>query len=385
MARTTSTLLATLTILVLTACSPAGPVIGFNIWDTKPHAEDPQRVVREVEAMHAAGFRRVALIPFVYADLTSGRVRQVWPGDTFASMTDAELSAAIRRAKQLGMTANVTPFVEPRNRSVGRNMIAFTPATLAGRVFWADYREAVVGYAKLAKAAGADEFNVGSELVGMDYDRANAGEWTKLIDAAAGAFGGDVGYTTQHWTFDQPATVDMIWRHPKINAVSLSAYLDHQPEHGHPGLATPADCRGKASDGPAFVDLVTRNFDAFYAKRIKPVADAVKKPVRIGEFGIPPYDTATLAPYRWDWPANTGYDAEEAANVWRGVLAAIDKRPEIRSIDAWIWAWPGGFRDDSFGLRPGLTDARPGDGFDESQNNAAWGVLRSAALKEEHR
>ena len=363
-------------LLLTAAAAPAGPTVGFNIWDPLPHAEDPQRLVREVEAMHAAGFKRVVLLPFVYADLSTGHVRADWPGDKFSTMTDAELSAAAERAKRLGMTVGVTPFVEPRDRTVGRNELAFTPATEAGRAFWADYRREVVRLAAVAKHAGVDEFNVGSELVGMDYDRANADEWKRLIDAAADAFGSGVGYTTQHWTFDQPATVDMIWRHPRINVVSLSAYLDYQPQYGHAGLCSPDDCRGDKSSSPAFVATVETNFDAFYETRIKPVAAAVGKPVRVGEFGLPPYDTAATIPYRWQWPTGTPYDPAEAANAWRGVLAACAKHPEIRSIDAWIWGWPGGFPGERFYLRPAATDDTPGDGFDESQCRAVIGVLR---------
>ncbi|HEX8325051.1 MAG TPA: hypothetical protein VF595_14195, partial [Tepidisphaeraceae bacterium] len=211
--------------------------------------------------------------------------------------------------------------------------------------------------------------------------RANASEWKQLIDTAADAFGRDVGYTTQHWTFDQKATVEMIWQHPRITAVSLSAYLDHQPEHGHPGLASPDDCRGTNSDGQTFIDTVARNFDAFYTKRVKPVADATNKPVRIGEFGIPPYDTATLIPYRWHWPKETPYDPAEAANVWRGILIAAAKHPELKSIDAWIWGWPGGFPAERFYLRPNATDDPGTGGFDESQSNSVIAVLQAAAKR----
>ena len=315
--------------------------------------DDPALVVREVEAMHAAGFRRVVLIPFVYADFKTGEVKQDWPGSRTGTITDAELTAAAKRAKALGMAVNVTPFVEPRDRSTGRNNLTFTPDTDAGRRFWADYRTHVVHFAGLARAAGVDEFNVGSELVGLDYQRKNAGEWDRLINESADAFGGNVGYTTQHWTFDQDATIEMIWKHPKIVAVSISAYLSWQPEHGHAGLASPDDCRGTASDGDAFVALVTKNFDDFYAKRLGPVARLVGKPVRIGEFGVPPVDTATTTPWRWDWPKQTPPDTTEAANAWRGVLAAVDRHPEIQSVDAWIWDWRGGFTGEPFRLRPG--------------------------------
>ena len=344
--------------------------LGFNIWSPNARGENPALVVQQVEAMHAAGFRRVVLIPFVYADMTSGEVKQDWPGSRTRSISDAELTAAAKRAKTLGMNVNVTPFVEPRERAVGRDRIKFTPGTDAGRRFWDEYRAAVVHFAKLAREARVDEFNVGSELVGIDHERLNTGEWDRLINESADAFGVNVGYTTQHWTFDQDATVDMIWKHPKVVAVSISAYLSWQPEHGHAGLASPDDCRGSASDGEAFVATVTKNFDDFYAQRLGPVAKLVGKPVRLGEFGVAPYDTAATTPWKWDWP-KTPYDPTEAANTWRGVLAAVDRHPEIQSVDAWIWDWPGGFDGEVFRLRPGA-----------AYNDATMTVLTAYARRE---
>ena len=360
------------------------PRVGFNIWDPFRHAEDASRMVDQVNAMKADGFSAVTFIPMAYADLTSGQIQQTWSGDNYGSISDAELSAGIQRAKQLGMRVTVTPFVESRNRSADRATINFTTATTAGQTFWSDYASQYAHWAGVAQAAGADKFNIGSEMTALDTNTANAASWNNVITAARTQFQGKLGYTAQYWTFDSAATTSMIWQNSNIDYASLSAYLENQPQFGKPGLASLADAVGANSSSDAFVNTVKANFTNYLNDHLLKLGDTINKPTTIGEFGIAPFDTASLTPYKW-WfssdpasPNYAPYDPQEAINTWKGILEALDgKGMSVQEINAWVWGWQGGFPGERMQLRPGLLDDPSTTDFDESQTAAAANFLQS--------
>ncbi len=381
--------------LVISACTLASdldynptldPRLGMNLWDPYKHTEDAQRISREVEAMHAAGLHEVVLTPFAYTDMTTGQIQRSWLDDNFGSMTDLELANGIVRAKQLGMQVTVTPFVQIRNQGAGRDQINFTTATSAGQTFWNNYRDQYVQWAALAQAAGADKFNVGSEMAGLDQNIANADSWNDVIAAVDAVFSGRIGYSSQHWHVGNAAMRSMIWSHPKIDYVSFSAYPTYQPEYGNPnpGMASVEQSQGNASDGAAFVQTVEANFTTFLDKMLL-VGQSVNKPMVIGEFGVAPFDTASTIPYKWWWSIEPGnenyapYDALEARNVWEGVLRALGGRKgDFESIAAWTWGWDGGFPAERFFLRPGATDI-PWTDLDETQQNLVSEFLSAYA------
>lgn len=364
------------------------PRLGINIWDVTPHEEDLDRLVREVNAMKAAGFHEVTFIPLAFAQTNPlspdyGRIQQYPAGTTIGTMSDGELSAGIARAKTLGMAVAVTPFINVFNQGGGRDAIDFTTATQAGQQFWSDYRARYTHWAQLANTAGADRFNVGSEMASMDHNPANASSWSQVIDDVDAVFSRDIGYTAQHWHFGEQAMMQMIWSNPKIDYISASAYLTNQPLHGKTGLASLTDAIGTNSDGAAFIGTVETNFGNWLVNELLPTADlaadgvvgGARKKVVIGEFGVPPFDTRSLDPWNWEWspdpdsPLHLPYDALEARNTWEGVLRALDGRgAEIESIGAWLWGWEGGYPAERFMLRPGMANVDWTD-LDETQTN----------------
>jgi hypothetical protein len=361
------------------------PRVGMNLWDVQIHAEQPQRIANQVDQIRAAGFDEVTLIPFAYADLTTGEIRQSWSNETRGTMSDTELSNGIARAKQLGMKVTVTPFIQIRAEPwKGRGDINFTTATTAGQKFWTDYQQHHVRWANVAQQAGADRFNVGSEMAGLDHNAANAASWDSVINAVDAAYTvGQVGYTSQHWHARTQAMRDMIWSHPKIDYVSFSAYPTYQPQFGNPnpGLASDVQALGNASDGQAFVNIVKDNFTTFMNNMLV-VGQGVSKPTIIGEFGIPPFDKSSLDPWEWFISTNPAdanyrpYDSLEARNAWEGVLRSLDgRKSQVDSLGAWIWGWEGGFAGERFYMRPDATDI-PFNDFDETRQNLQSNFLR---------
>ncbi|MBC7785785.1 MAG: hypothetical protein H7144_18310 [Burkholderiales bacterium] len=361
------------------------PKVGYNIWDPYKHTEDSQRLVNQVNAMKAAGMHEVSFLPFAYADMTTGQIKQDWAGDTFGSMTDAELTAGIQRAKQLGMKVTVTPLIQKRNSGSGRDEIVFTPSTAPGQTFWNDYKTNYTRWANVAQAAGADRLNIGSEMTGLDNNAANAVAWTDVINATDAAFTGQLGYTTQHWTFAEPAIKNMIWTNAKIDYISVSAYPTYQPEYNKPGLASTAQAAGQASDSQAFINTVRDNFTDFLDDTLLPLSTELNKPLIIGEFGVTPFDGASTIPYKWWYSVDPNdpnfipYDPLEQKNVWEGVLRALDgQAAQIEAIHAWIWGWDGGFGGEQFYMRPGAADVLP-SWFDESQSAPASSLISNFA------
>ncbi len=363
------------------------PRIGYNIWDPTPHTENLQRLVNEVNAMHAGGMNEVSFIPFAYTDMTTGHIQQFYNGQVFGSMTDSELDAGIRRAKELGMKVTITPIIQQRDRGDGRDQIDFTPQTNNGVNFWNDYKTNFVRWAQVAQNAGADKFNIGSEMVGLDNNIANKQSWTDVINAVDAAFTGRIGYTTQHWTFGEANIKEMIWNNPKIDYVSFSAYPTYQPGVGKNGLASDTQAAGSNSDSQAFVNTVRDNFIRYLNTEIFPLISDVNKPLIIGEFGLTPFDGASTIPYKWWYsvdpndPNFIAYDPLEQKNAWEGIIRALDgKGAQIEAIHAWIWGWQGGFGGEQFYMRPGATDITyPYANFDESQAAMASNFLTQFA------
>jgi len=382
-----------LLVLVLTTLAAAqplrhdpsrDPVIGVNIWSVYAGGAGVAAWEEQIERIHRMGFGAVTILPQFFVNLATGEVsrQDPTPRPTYGGMSDTELTAAIAKAKSLGLIVTVSPTLEPANRTLFRGEIAFndsppkehngvdTPDAEAR--FWSSYTAQIAHFAALAQAAGADRLNIGAELGTLDTDPRNARLWKILIETADEHFTGQLGYTTVHWTFDSPATRAMIYADPKIDYISLSSYF---------ALATEA--QAAASGGPGdveFVRIVQENFTRALKDRILPAAAALKKPVILNEIGITPFDGAAAQPWDWTLGDRAKYDPAEARNVLEGIFRAIaDRNEQIVTANLWIWGWPGGFASERFYINDNPADL-PDTPFDESQMSLSNEFIKAYLL-----
>ena len=323
--------------------------VGVNLWRVQPSATT---VSQQITAMHTAGFRQVALIPIAFADTTTGHItRTDNTGFISQTISDGELDSAIRTAKTFGMTVTVSPFIQAHGLQTGRQFMNFTGAPAAS--YFGDYNTLTDNWAKIAQAAGADRYLVGSELSTLAADTSHAAAWNTLISTANANFGGKIGYNETHWDYREAGVTSNIWNNPNIDFVSVSSYRNL-------ATAAAADASGAAGN-PAFVAHVKGNVNTWLDTEVLPFAHTLRggagKPVVMGELGVIPVNRGTIDP--WDWTKIAGedstiaYDRNESRNAFEGIFAALDGRAaEVNSLNLWMWGWEGGFTTEPFYLNP---------------------------------
>ena len=128
-------------------------------WDSEAYGTD--EFALDLEELAATGAEWVTLIPTWYqADVTTSEIQPEWQGRT---ATDAALSAAIERSRDLALKVALKPHVD---LSEGGPRAAIEPADTDA--WFSSYTDFITHYAELAEEADADEFIVGTELAGTD-------------------------------------------------------------------------------------------------------------------------------------------------------------------------------------------------------------------------
>ncbi len=169
----------------------ADPGVGFNLiswWNFGPAGATIW--ANSVQSLYDAGFRHVSIDPIRYFDPNSGAIAA-------SSQKGPELlhiAAGIARAKSLGMTVTVNPFVEFQNFTQWRAYWDPTPGSASSNQFWSDYQQYLVDVAQVAHTYGADSMNVGTELNGLVDNPGNNAHWNAAINAVAANFSGQLGY-----------------------------------------------------------------------------------------------------------------------------------------------------------------------------------------------
>lgn len=163
------------------------------------------------------GANTVTVIPqFFMADQFSNDVKlNINPTNPWASESDtfAQVKQGIIDAKADGLKVVLKPHVETDNR-VWRAEIAPTNPSL-----WFDnYRAMMVEYAKVAQAAGADMFVIGTEMKSMTVAQYTS-EWNEIIDAVRAVYSGPVTYSST----DSEAAQVQFW--DKLDYIGINSYF----------------------------------------------------------------------------------------------------------------------------------------------------------------
>lgn len=318
------------------------PAVGFNLiswWNFG--ASGAATWEGAVQDVYDHGFRSVSVSPVRFVNTGTGEIR-LSDGTTTGPDT-SHIAAAIARARTLGMSVTVNPFVEPDGFASWRG--SFNPSGARKAQFWADYETYLVEIAQAAEANGADRMTVGTELKAIVQNSGHNANWAQVIDAVDATFSGQLGYAANWDNYENSNLTATLWENAKIDFMGVDTY--------HPLTSSP---EASGLGQPALSLLVTRwqsvltNPAGGFAHGILTYA-AVRKggvgmPVVLTEHGTVPYDKTTTKPYD-AWVSSTP-DVQEQRDDYDALMQAADGRAasalsdgRLDEIHLWHWGMPG--------------------------------------------
>lgn len=357
------------------------PGIGFNLvswWN--PGTTGAEVWQNAVQDLHDNGFRHVSFIPIRYVNLSTGHL--LADGHSQAPEL-AHVAAGVARAKSLGMTVTINPFVEPENFSQWRGFMNFTGA--AETAFFQDYQQYLLDVAQVAQNNNVERMTIGSELRAIVRDSSHNEEWGNVITAVNGVFSGELGYAANWDNYRNGNLTSTIWDNPAIDFMGVDAYFP---------LASniQADASGDHPD-ETFIGILQNRWTEILdtddhldgGLGVLEFAGLRKSgagmPVVLTEHGLIPFNRTTVTPNS-EYPGyHYAVDQDEQVNGCDALLRATDHRAdELLEIDFWHWGMPGAA--DSFWYTHPYSEDVGGDKFAESLGNPAGQFLRSYVIPE---
>ena len=246
----------------------------------------------------ATGANSVALIPTWY--MKTGESSTFAPTDQSAS--DESLRLTIRSAKSLGMRVVLKPHV---NCQDGRATALIRPKDV--KLWFRNYREFSLHYARLAADENVDLFVVGTELFSMtasDHRR----EWEDLIAGVRGVYAGRITYAANWFDF---------------MLVTFWGSLDYIGIDGYFPLA--------GAHSPRLLALSWQ----VYLPVIESVSRSYGKPVLFTEVGLSSQQGANRKP--WDYRDFGPVDAEVQKDYFEAFLNVFGSKPYFAGFLQWCW------------------------------------------------
>ncbi|WP_350350045.1 1,4-beta-xylanase [Agromyces sp. G08B096] len=220
------------------------------------------------------------------------------------TVTDAEIVAAIREAKALGLKVCLKPVVNVAD-GTWRAHIGFFDQDVPGEPTWAEwfasYREFILHAARLAEAEGCDLLCIGCEMVRAD---AREAEWRALIGAVREVYTGPITYNCDKYQEDRLTWWDA------VDVISSSGYYP--------------------------IDRWRAELD-----RIEPVVAASAKPFFFMEAGCPSRVGSPARPNDWTLAGEPSGEAQLA--YYREMFEACDERAWVGGV--MLWDWPAALYD----------------------------------------
>lgn len=215
------------------------------------------------------------------------------------TVTDDEVRAAIRAAKQRGWKVCLKPVVDSAD-GTWRAFIGFFDADVPGEPTWAQwfeqYTEFIVHHARIAAEEGVEMLSVGCEMVRTDGRDA---EWRALIAAVREVYPGLVTYNCDKYQEDRLTWWDA------VDVISSSGYY-------------PTGTWEKHLD------------------RIETVVERECKPFVFLEAGCPSRDTSPALPN--DWALDGAPSGQAQADYLAEMFEACARRPWVQGF--FLWDWP---------------------------------------------
>ncbi|MFC3341492.1 glycosyl hydrolase family 53 [Paenibacillus abyssi] len=250
------------------------------------------------------------------------------PFDYGYTVTDRDIEAAVREARQNGLKICLKPVVNSHD-GIWRAHIGFPEEESGGPSYWdrwfESYTNFLVHYAELAEELGCEMFCVGCEMLKTESQTAR---WTNTIARVREVYSGPLIYNANHGKEEGVAWFD------QVDVIGTSAYY---PVGSVPG-DTEENMIAKWLPVREKMERLHRKFN---------------KPVVFMEIGCRSAHGCATMP--WDYMhRGLPYDEEEQANFYSSVLKVFWDQPWFGGFFWWDW---------SVNLYP-LSEAKTNRGFD---------------------
>lgn len=335
--------------MALTACAgPTGPPATSGAYAALPEGfhrgvnlepirgfgrtMDVDRLPVALDELSRLGIDHVAIIPsFFQARL--GDTAFVWRGGR--PTVEEETRAAIRAAHERGLAVLLKPHLWLEDRASGAWRGDIDPDDTAWETWSAEYRDAVLGFARLGAEESVAGISIGSELRDLTASRPEF--WVELARQVREVFPGYVTYAANwHEEFDR---IDF-W--PELDYVGVDAFWP---------LVDGPDAVLDASACDARMGSIR---DALAA-----VSERSGRPVVLTEIGYKSARGALWQPWEWE---GAEVDLEVQRTAWDCIARVLGSAvPADRTSAAWLeglyaWNWHtdprlGGPLDTDFTLR----------------------------------
>jgi hypothetical protein len=242
--------------------------------------------------------------------------------------TDADLIHVINAAHNLGLKVMLKPHVDLLDESDGhwRGHIGHGFTTQAQWTAWfTSYRDFIEHYADLAQTYGADQFCVGTELLGTTHRES---DWRAVVAGVRAKYNGHLVYAALHGGEE----VSLTW----WDAVDYIGVDGYYPLNDDPSKHPTVEELEAAWEGPKVIlaDLSAANGNT---------------PIIFTELGYRSHHGCSCHP--WDSVTVSPVDLEEQAYAYEAAFRQLYHQPWLSGIYWWTWfadRFKSGPCDDSF-------------------------------------
>jgi hypothetical protein len=266
------------------------------------------------EALAAGGANWSAVLVTWYMDRRDAH--RVAP-DAEKTPSDEALGRAIAELRASGVKVLLNPHVDVRDGSWRG-----TVDPLDAAAWFESYTAYVVRYARVAQAAGADMFSVGTELATISGAR-HAGRWAAVVAAVRAEYRGPLTYSANAVGPGDEYTAVSFW--PLLDVAGLAAYAP-LTDSTSPTVEQLERAWSRNRNGD---DLVAayRNWQRSHGR-----------PVIFTELGYRSADGTNRAPY--DFESAAAPDPGEQADCYEAAFRVWSREPWLRGIVWWNWPVP---------------------------------------------
>ena len=242
--------------------------------------------------------------------------------------TDADLIQAIEMAHSMGLKVMLKPHVDLFDEVLGghwRGDIGTGFTTEAQWSAWfTAYRAFINHYANLAQTYGADQFCIGTELLGTTH---RAGDWRAIVAGVRAIYDGPIVYAA----LKEGEDVSITWW-DAVDYIGVDGYYILNTDTSiHP---TVEELEAAWAGPKATLANLSATWD---------------KPILLTEIGYRSHHGCTSHP--WDWWTDAEVDPEEQANAYEATFRQVYNEPWLGGMFWWVWSpnrFSSGPCDDGF-------------------------------------
>jgi hypothetical protein len=274
---------------------------------------DYRPMIDEIAALGATDLELA--VAWDQGPLASTRI-EARPG---VSPSTDNLRRSLRAARAAGLRVLLFPIVhiEAARATDWRGQIRFD-AEAPREAWWASYRAFVTAQARVAEEEHAERFSVGSELNGVEPDRAH---WAQLIAEVRRVYHGRLTYSANWDHFEAVPFWDL------VDEAGVTAYFELTRERT-----------------PELDQLV-----AAWQTRLPALerfAARVHRPLVLTEVGYPSLAGANVRP--WEETRDAPVDLEEQRVCYAAFCATAGRARFVDGIYFWNWFGVGGANDSGY-------------------------------------